>query len=137
VSLLLSKQLIIRSSSSTTIGDHSETMNIFILDLETIRKTATIDDNIVMLLLLLCSTSISEGASSSFVQILPVHNKPSDIRLIYCNIVSGNYGGTLIDRCLGIRPLFTGVFTATTASDGNCELRSQLELDRESVERYM
>ncbi len=133
MSLLLSKQSIIRSLSSTTIGDHSATMNIFILDLETIRKTATIDDNIVMLL---CSTSISEGASSSFVQILPVHNKPSDIRLIYCNIVSGNYGGTLIDRCLGIRPLFTGVFTATTASDGNCELRSQLELDRESVERY-
>jgi hypothetical protein len=72
------------------------------------------------------------------VQILSVANKPADTRFVVCNIASGNYRGShLTDWQESACCVVAGAFSVTAGADGNCELRTQMTLDRESVERYL
>uniref|UniRef100_A0A915D3F2 Cadherin domain-containing protein n=1 Tax=Ditylenchus dipsaci TaxID=166011 RepID=A0A915D3F2_9BILA len=69
------------------------------------------------------NASILEGSRApAFVQTLELLNKPADARFIQCAIASGNY---------------RSAFHVPLNADGNCELRTMFELDREVVEHYL
>uniref|UniRef100_A0A915MYV0 Cadherin domain-containing protein n=1 Tax=Meloidogyne javanica TaxID=6303 RepID=A0A915MYV0_MELJA len=57
-----------------------------------------------------------------FLTILPVINKPSDTRFTICAIRTGN---------------LRGAFSVAQNGEGNCELRTQMQLDREAIPNYL
>ncbi|VDO37022.1 unnamed protein product [Onchocerca flexuosa] len=69
------------------------------------------------------SASLSESIHPPhLLLVLPVLNKLANERFTTtCSIISGNY---------------EGVFSISTNSEGNCELRTQALLDRETVDHY-
>ncbi|VDK67732.1 unnamed protein product, partial [Onchocerca ochengi] len=69
------------------------------------------------------STSLSESIHPPhLLLVLPVLNKSANERFsTTCSIISGNY---------------KGVFSISTDREGNCELRTQAVLDRETVDHY-
>ncbi|KAK6110797.1 Cadherin domain family protein [Brugia pahangi] len=67
-------------------------------------------------------TSISESIRSPhLLLVLPVLNKSANERFTTCSIISGDYGG---------------IFSISTNSEGNCDLRMHALLDRETVGFY-
>ncbi|KAM3725570.1 Cadherin-99C [Dirofilaria immitis] len=68
------------------------------------------------------SISLSESVHSPHtLLILPVLNKSTNESFTTCSIISGNY---------------EGLFSISTDAEGNCELRTQALLDRETTDYY-
>ncbi|KAL7078356.1 hypothetical protein ACQ4LE_002771, partial [Meloidogyne hapla] len=69
------------------------------------------------------NSSIMEGTRPPvFLTILPVINKPSDTRFTICAIRTGN---------------LRGAFSVAQNGEGDCELRTQMQLDREAIPNYL
>uniref|UniRef100_A0A914N8N9 Cadherin domain-containing protein n=1 Tax=Meloidogyne incognita TaxID=6306 RepID=A0A914N8N9_MELIC len=69
------------------------------------------------------NSSIMEGTRPPvFLTILPVINKTSDTRFTICAIRTGN---------------LRGAFSVAQNGEGNCELRTQMQLDREAIPNYL
>uniref|UniRef100_A0A914I3I7 Cadherin domain-containing protein n=1 Tax=Globodera rostochiensis TaxID=31243 RepID=A0A914I3I7_GLORO len=68
------------------------------------------------------NATVAEGKRPPvLIQTLEVHNKPRDTRFTICAIREGNV---------------KGAFSVTPNSRGDCEVRTQMQLDRESVANY-
>uniref|UniRef100_A0A183BZB1 Superoxide dismutase n=1 Tax=Globodera pallida TaxID=36090 RepID=A0A183BZB1_GLOPA len=67
------------------------------------------------------NASVAEGKRPPVLQTLEVHNKPRDTRFTICAIREGNV---------------KGAFSVTPNLRGDCEVRTQMQLDRESVANY-
>ncbi|KAF7633090.1 hypothetical protein Mgra_00007519 [Meloidogyne graminicola] len=67
--------------------------------------------------------SIMEGTRPPYlIKILPIINKPIDTRFTICAIKDGN---------------LRGAFSVAQNNEGNCELRTQMQLDRETISHYL
>lgn len=82
------------------------------------------------------SSSVSESLRPPhLVAVLQVESSIQS-PFITCSILTGNFKGMqLIQNLYQADKIFSGAFSVTP-NGGNCELRTQMELDREEIERY-